>query len=149
AIVNGAVTIAGLPSGTFAVEARALGYESEKTFVELFARTVTHDTIILQQKVQRLEALNATASPNSKLMSEILAMKQKGFGRFYLPGDNALASATILEDVVRVAPGFRLDKFGLLEARVMGGLSLLRCHPTIYVDGVRDGDGSRPGDGSR
>jgi hypothetical protein len=143
-VVNGNFTAAGLPAGTWMAEARAIGYEPQGAMIDLVAQTTSSTTIVISNKVQLLEGISVVGKPGSdyRKLVEILERKQVGFGTFFMPGDERLARADRLSDVVQLAAGFHIDQRGALEARVMGGSirnGLQRCHPTLYVDGFRDG----------
>jgi len=143
-IADGHFTLTGLPAGTWVAEARAIGYEPESALIDLIAEATTSATIVLGAKVQPLEAVTVIGKAPMELrkLAEILERKRVGFGTIFMPGDDRIATAETLSDLARVAAGFRIGKNDTIEGRVIGGPlknGLNRCHPTLYVDGVRNG----------
>jgi hypothetical protein len=136
-IVEGRFGIDGLPEGTWAVEARALGYTPARILVDVVADNVTPATIALVERAQVLEGMTITAMSKMDIqtLNYVMARKKVGFGTFVLPGDPRLERALNLNDVLKMAPGFHLRNDDTLEARAS---SNRRCVPTIYVDGMRN-----------
>ncbi|MEP6621061.1 MAG: carboxypeptidase-like regulatory domain-containing protein [bacterium] len=137
--VNGAFAMSALPPGSWMVEAQAIGHDPQRIMVDLDAETTTSATITMSKRAQVLDALNVTARPigDQKALLEIIDLKRKGFGTFFLPGNEVLGAADLIADVVKVVPGFAITGSGTIEARVTGGLSLRRCSPTVFVNGDR------------
>jgi hypothetical protein len=136
-IVDGRFGIDGIPAGTWAVEARALGYTPARILVDVPADGVASATIALVERAQILEGMTITAVSKMDIqtLNYVMARKKVGFGTFVLPGDPRLERAHNLSDVLKMAPGFHLRNDDTLEARANGHL---RCVPTIYVDGLRN-----------
>ena len=135
-IVDGRFTIDGLPAGSWAIEARSLGYTPGGVIIDVSADTVASATIALIERVHLLAGVTVTgmSSEDVRTLNYVLARKRVGFGTFVLPGDRRLMQALDLADVVQTAPGFRRGK-DTIEARTVGSG---RCVPTVYVDGMRN-----------
>jgi hypothetical protein len=141
-ITDGHFTLSGLPAGTWVAEARAIGYAPESATLELVAQTTTSATIVLSPKVQPLDAVTIIGRSPMEMqkLAEILERQRVGFGTIFMPGDERLATAETLGDLAAVAAGFRIGQGDTIEGRVIGGSrGLARCHPTLYVDGIRNG----------
>jgi hypothetical protein len=135
-IVDGRFSIDGIPTGSWAIEARSLGYTPGGVIIDVGADTVASATIVLVERVHVLAGVTVTgmSSEDVRTLNYVLARKRVGFGTFVLPGDRRLVQALDLADVVKMAPGFRRGK-DTIEARAVGPG---RCVPTVYVDGMRN-----------
>jgi hypothetical protein len=107
-VENGKFAIAGLPPGTWFIEARALGYVPTSTFVDVGGEGAPTITMRLAQKVQLLDAVvvNSRASRDTKILNEIIARGRTSAGTQFLPGNNWLESMRSVEDVLWAARGF-------------------------------------------
>jgi hypothetical protein len=135
-IVDGRFSLDGLPAGSWAMEARSLGYTPGGVIIDVLADTVASATIVLVERVHVLDGVTVTgmSSEDVQTLNYVLARKRVGFGTFVLPGDRRLIQALDLADVVKMAPGFRRGQ-DTIEARAVGSG---RCIPTVYVDGMRN-----------
>ncbi len=140
-VTNGAFSLASLPAGTWATEARAIGYQPQVLLVDLAAQTTTVDTIVIAARVQLLDAVSVVGRPSAdfRKLQEVLERKRVGFGTFFLPGDERLAHALELRDLVQVSAGFRVTGGGIVARGLSGKAGHYNCSPTIYVDGEKDG----------
>ncbi|MEO8622034.1 MAG: carboxypeptidase-like regulatory domain-containing protein [bacterium] len=138
-IVDGSFSVSRLPPGTWAVEVRALGFDPRRALVDLSAYATTSLRLVIKNNAQLLAGMTVVgvASADRKKMVEILDRQRVGFGTWFMPGDERLARADKLSDLLQYAAGFHLDGHGGMEGRVKGGLGLTRCRPTYFIDGRR------------
>ena len=145
AIADGKFSITGLPPGTWSLETQVIGYEPERVLVDALGATPVLATIILESKAQPLDAITIIGKPNvveTGKLAEILDRKRGGFGTIYMPGDERIARADRLTDLVKVAPGFHvgINRFGneVIEGRAVASRMVPgRCLPDLIVDGMR------------
>lgn len=152
-ITNGEFAFAGLPSGTWIVEARALGHEPRSVLVGLRPREVATTTITLDERAQRLDAVSVVGKRggDAKILSAITSRRTTSFGSAFLPGNEWLESAFDPADVVRGAPGFRYVSPDVLLAsgcgfqypptdeptRALGPVRARTRTLAVYLDGLR------------
>ncbi|MEP6619012.1 MAG: carboxypeptidase regulatory-like domain-containing protein [bacterium] len=136
-VVEGRFTMAALPAGTWVAEVRGIGYSPQALMVDLTDHATTPVTILVGEKAQTLEGVRvvATTSADAKTLDALLQRRRTGGGTFFLPGSDALASASVPADVARAAAGFQYITDSHIEGRILGSRLLQRCIPTIYLDG--------------
>ncbi len=107
-VANGAFTLAGVPPGTWLVEARVIGYEPKAAFVDVTEGTPASLRIAVDQKVQLLEAVTVVgkASAEIKKLKDIADRRLVSGGTQFMPGNVWLKSAQEPMDVLRAARGF-------------------------------------------
>ena len=108
-IRNGDFSIAGLPPGTWAVEARAIGYEPQSALVDVPARGSASPKITLSERARVLDAITVKGKPggDAKILSAIANRRSTSVGTVFLPGNSYLESSYDPADALRGAPGFR------------------------------------------
>ena len=108
-IQNGEFSMAGLPAGTWVVEARAIGYEPQTVLVDVAERGVGSATITLSERAQVLDAVTVFGKPGgeAKILSAIASRRTTSVGSVFLRGNEWLESALDPADVVRGAMGFK------------------------------------------
>lgn len=124
---QGQFTLDSLPSGTQAIEVRKLGYSVSEAAVELSANTPATATITMSDAVPLLETMRVEAAAD-KALSDLgyLGRKQTGLGYFF-DGNQINHNAVTFSDVMRVAPGLRMDPTGngrtykIVDSRVSQG----------------------------
>ena len=150
---NGEFSLAGLPPGTWAVEARALGYEPRSALVDVSARGADTATIALGDRTQVLEVVTVKGrrGGDAKILSAIAGRRSTTTGTVFLPGNAYLESSYDPADVVRAAPGFRYVSSDVLLSSGCGFRHPPRDEPTmpsgtvrartrtlaVYLDGAR------------
>ena len=109
---NGTFSLDSLPSGTQALEARKLGYSATEVAVELSSDEPQHTTITMGDFVPTLATMRVEAAQD-KALSDIgyLQRKQTGQG-FYMDGKMINHAALAFSDVMRIAPGLRVEPAG-------------------------------------
>jgi hypothetical protein len=118
-IRDGQFSMTGLPSGTWDVEARAVGFEPHSVLVQLSDHTVDSTLITITTKAQTLETVSIVGQPSGdlKVLDAIVARSRVASGTIFLPGNSWLKSADTPADVLRAARGFSLKSPTLVEAR--------------------------------
>ena len=137
---NGRFALNGLPSGTFSVEARSLGFEPSLRAVDLSIRQPASLNISLNERVHELSRIVVMGKP-SRMPADLegfVRRAQNGMGHYIMASDNALKNAYAISDALRTTPGVQV-----LPSGSFGHVILLRggCVPSVYVDGVQMGDG--------
>jgi hypothetical protein len=141
-VVNGTFTVAGLPTGTWVVQAQVMGVEPQDALVTVLATEVAATTITVGNDPQRLDAVTVVGKMdrNLRVLDDVLRRSRIGMGTTFLPGHPALRSAHFVSDVMREARGFLW--MGPAKIRGRPKPSGQRCsNVAVYVDEVRQPDG--------
>jgi hypothetical protein len=136
---NGEFALDSLPSGTQALQVRKLGYSVTEVPVELSAREPAQTTITMSDAVPLLQTMRVEASKD-KALSDVgyLQRKQTGMG-YFMDGDQINHDAISFADVMRVAPGLKVQPLGdgrtyvITDSRNPAGSGCVN----FYVDGTR------------
>ncbi len=134
---NGDFFLDSLPSGTQAIEVRRLGYSVAEVPVELSANNVTTTNITMSDAVPLLETMRTEAAADNAL-SQIgyLQRKQTGMG-YFLDGKQINHEAAEFSDVMRMAPGLRIQPTGDGRTNVItDSRSASNGCVNFYVDGT-------------
>lgn len=137
---SGHFDLNGLPSGTFSVEARSLGFEPRLEAVELSAHHPASIDISLKERVHELSRV-VVMGKVSRVPPDIagfLGRVKNGMGHYITANDNALKNAFAISDALRATPGVQVVPSGSF-----GHVILLRggCVPSVYLDGIPMADG--------
>jgi hypothetical protein len=109
---NGEFSLDSLPSGTQALVVRKLGYGVTEWPVELSSATPARTTVTMTDFVPTLEAVRVEATQDKALASVgYLERKQAGFG-YFLDGKQINHESMMFSDVMRNAPGLRIQPSG-------------------------------------
>jgi hypothetical protein len=137
---TGRFALNGLPSGTFSVEARALGFEPRLQAVDLSARKAAAVDISLNERVHELSRVVVMGKPSRTPpdLEGFVRRAHNGMGHYITAQDNALKNAYAITDALRGTPGVQVVPSGSF-----GHVILLRggCVPSVYVDGMAMSDG--------
>ena len=134
---NGDFVLDSLPSGTQALNVRKLGYSAAEVAVELSSNAPATTTITLSDAVPLLETMRVEAAQD-KALSDIgyLQRKQTGMG-FYMDGKTINHESMSFSDVMRVAPGLRIQPTGDGRTYVItDARSASNGCVNFYVDGT-------------
>ena len=137
---DGRARLADLPTGSYLLDVRALGYEPHRRIVDLLpdstvAVAVGMEKLMLLDTV-RVRALRESIDPN---LQEFSQRRKQGMGRFLGPEELERINPIFLDDVFRTIPSVRVQAGGMGGDQIFmrgGGRSNV-CVPDIYVDGVR------------
>ncbi len=136
-ILGGAFALAGIPAGTWVVEARAIGYEPHSSLIDVADRGSANVRFTLNRRAQMLGAMTVIGKPSGglKVLNEIVGRSRTTAGKVFLPGHAALKAALFPGDVLRAAPGFTYLSPDSVHARGCGpqspGKKLI-----VYLDGM-------------
>ena len=138
---DGRARLADLPTGSYLLDVRALGYEPHRLIVELIPdSTVTvavrMEKLMLLDTV-RIRALRAqTLGPD---MQEFSQRRKQGLGRFLGPEELERLNPLFIADIFRTIPSVRVQTGGMGGDQIFmrgGGLTNV-CTPDVYVDRAR------------
>jgi hypothetical protein len=109
---NGEFTLDSLPSGTQAIVVRRLGYGITEQAVELSANSLAHTDVKMLDYVPTLAPVVVEAAENTGLAKiGYLDRKRTGMG-FFMDGKMINKDAIVFSDVMRVAPGLKVQPLG-------------------------------------
>jgi protocatechuate 3,4-dioxygenase beta subunit len=135
---GGGFALSGLPSGTYSVEVRAIGFTPKRVPVDLTARRPAQVAVTLDNRVATLEGVRVTdrATATGPLAEFEERRKKGGFGRFFSEEDVQQRNAFLVSDVLRSVPGLRLvPRGGGMQGSAIQGRG--SCEMTVFVDGNR------------
>ena len=137
---DGHFRLAGLPAGTFSVEARAIGYDPQRAAVDLTSKKEASVRLVFVKRVNELSRVVVMGKPSNRIhdLDEFLTRARSGMGHYLMGGDERLKSAFAVTDAMRSIAGVNIVPSGQF-----GNVILLRgrCTPGVYVDGVEMHDG--------
>jgi hypothetical protein len=126
----------GLPLGTHAIDARALGYLSAVRSVDVLHDVVTNITIELPDRQSFLDTVRVMSRAPAVTYhdQEFTQRRRVGIGRFWDEDDIEKARALFVSDLFRLTPGVRILPRGQMHFQSIGGLY---CVPVVFLDGQR------------
>lgn len=152
-IENGAFALAALPAGSWVVETRAVGYESQSALANTYRGAETPMRITLPARTQLLDAVHVLGKRggDARILGAIESRRRSSTGTVFLPGNEWLESALDPADVARSAAGFRYISPEVLlssgcgfayppteSAASRGGAPRARMRTlVVYLDGAR------------
>jgi carboxypeptidase family protein len=138
---DGSFTLAGLPAGTFSVEARILGFEPKDVPVDLSRLVQTSVTIAFSDRVQQLTRVVIKGAPKRTPLEiqGFFDRSRNGQGHYILASDEVVRTAREVTDVLRMTPGIQIAHRNHFDHTV---LMRGRCMPAVYVDGIEETDGA-------
>jgi outer membrane cobalamin receptor len=138
---NGAFALSGLPSGTYSLEVKAIGYAPTRVAVNLARTRTPRVDVAVGERVTQLESVVVQAD-RTKLERDYTGFQERmkrGMGRFITEEDIARRSAIQLTDALRTVPGLSVVPTGGLGYTVRGRGG---CTPDLFLDGMRIMDGT-------
>ena len=139
--VNGQFALRSLPSGTYTVEARAIGFLPKRAIVDMSDSVETVADLNLDVFVPTIDTMRVRANrnPASSGYAEFEKRKKLGGGYFIDEEQLSKRDPVYMADVFRQTPGVTVSL-----ADINGDLVLMRgagstpaCVPTVFVDGMR------------
>ena len=130
---NGTFSLGGIPTGTWFIELKAIGYEPRSLLVRATNGPPAPLTLVMDKKAQTLEAVSVIgkASRDTRILNDMVDRGRSATGTLFLPGSAWLETANVPTDVLRAAVGFRYISPDTVEARQ-------RCRRVaVYLDGMR------------
>lgn len=136
----GAFRLTGLPTGTFTVEARAIGYVPERQAVDIREGSGSALSMRLESFRAYLDTVKVTASRlyASREIREFEERRRRYYGHFFDDEYLERRRPMYVSDVMRMVPGARIvpGSFGnTIVLRDMGVQTW--CLPTVFLDGMR------------
>jgi hypothetical protein len=152
---DGRFTMAGLPSGTFALEARAIGFQPATISVALTTRRAAAADVVLGARVTNLETVRVMGRGSRLLRTQrefLDRMEHGGSGKFLTAARIERLGAARASDALQSIPDIVILDRGTPPAlrdgpprqvfmRAPMGVGF--CRPNVYIDGFRiEGGGS-------
>jgi len=140
----GQARIASLPSGTYTIEARRVGYEPLSATVLLADRDSTDVVMMMLPAPTRLPTVAVKETPTEVNVAEFEALRTQGQGRFVSVAETAGDRDYTFESfLVTYMPAMRLHTMvGHTTVRMVRGQG---CQPLVYLDGTLLADGDVTG----
>lgn len=143
---DGRFALSELPTGSYLLEARAIGYQPSRRIVSFEPNTEA--TVVAQlERLITLDTIKVRALRNRLLgpdMTGFEARRQRGLGRFLDPQDIEQRMSGRTSDFFRAVSGVRLVTSSTGDRVQMRGNVTGYCTPTVFVDRVKqfmfDGD---------
>jgi hypothetical protein len=151
---DGRFALDGLPSGTYSVEARALGFEPQRVAVDLTSRRPGEAEIGLRGRITTLETVQVLGRTSPAMQARLTffeRQKRSGGGAFLSADDLAKTHPVDVTDALRRLPSVEivLRRPGPADATsgpkrlyLHGGASHRLCRPDVYIDGAIVYDGA-------
>ncbi len=138
----GQFVLDGLPAGSHTLEARALGFTPFRRQIDLASGGHLSVEMTLAPVAPELPELNVTVSDAASARNGFDQRRQRGLGGHFITRDEITRRGAVrVEDMLRTAPGIRLEPVGSSEYRIIsqrggpgGGDS---CQPTVFVDAFK------------
>ena len=148
---SGQFTMAGLPAGTYSLEARALGFLPKRIPVDIPDGTDGAADVALDVFVPTLDTMRVRANRNNPLdnLADFNRRKRMGGGYFVDEAQLNKRGAMFMSDVLRGIPGMTITPHEIIGDKIMmrGTAGSGSCVPAIFINGVRalNQDGSLDG----
>lgn len=143
---DGRFTLGELPTGSYLLESRAIGYQPSRRIVSFEPNTETVVATPLERLIT-LDTIKVRALRNRLLgkdMSGFEERRQRGLGRFLDPEDIEKRMSGRTSDFFRAVAGVRLVTSSTGDRIAMRGNVSGYCTPIVFVDRVKqymfDGD---------
>ncbi|WP_309669322.1 carboxypeptidase regulatory-like domain-containing protein [Gemmatimonas sp.] len=143
---DGRFALAGLPTGSYLLESRAIGYQPSRRIVPFEPSTETIVNMQLERLIT-LDTIKVRALRNRLLgpdMTGFEERRERGLGRFLDPQDIEKRMGGRTSDLFRAVSGVRLVPSSTGDRIAMRGNVSGYCTPTVFVDRVKqymfDGD---------
>jgi hypothetical protein len=146
---DGRFAIAGVPSGTYALEARAIGFQPATVPVALTARHAAVADVVLGARVTSLETVRVMGRGSRLLRAQrefVERMEHGGSGKFVTAEQIERLGASRSSDALQTIPGIVILDRGTPPALRDGPprqvwmrepMGAGYCRPNVYIDGFR------------
>jgi len=141
----GTFRLSELPSGTYTLEARAVGYIPSRGVVDILSDSPTDQLLVLDRLIS-LDTVMVRANRNATFDPRMVSFEKRrlsGVGRYKGPQQLAEMRPFRIGDILRTMSGIRIiyeRGREMIRMRMMQGF----CTPEIFIDGMRmfteDGD---------
>lgn len=137
---DGRFTLSNVPTGSWTVEARAVGFALARDVIEVWPGDSTHLEVALDP-VTQLETVRvlATRAPVQRVLERFENNRRtRGSGRFITPAMLDARPPLRTADVFRTIPGVQVVPGPFGDRVIMRAPSLSAfCTPDLWIDGVR------------
>jgi hypothetical protein len=141
---DGSFTLAGLPAGTQALEARYVGYAPRRVAVDLASDETRSVTVTLDERADVLDQVTVYGKATKRRgdMNGFLERRLRGTGHYFTRADIARIQPFEFTDIMRRIPGIKLVPtsyfdYTILSSRGADVSPSGTCQPAIYIDGAR------------
>lgn len=136
---DGSFSLSGLPTGSYLLETRAIGYQPSTEIITLMpdsAITVstTLDRLVVMDTVQVRAMRMRMLGPQMAGFDE---RRRRGIGKFLGPDELQKMTAIETTDLFRMMPGVRVVSGSNGDRVVLRGDFRGYCTPNVFVDGMR------------
>lgn len=139
---DGGYTLTGLPAGTFSLEVRAIGYDPQRTGVDLRSNRTVTANVTLGDRVQVLADIRVTAK-NDRRTRDLNGFEDRarrgGWGKYFHEDDITKMSPVLASDILRRVPGMNVSPSGGMGYTIQGRGG---CTPDVFLDGMPITDGA-------
>lgn len=132
---RGRFQIIRIPTGSYILRVRRIGYESIAASVQVEGGDTLRLALTLEPMTVSLPATKVTASTGSPTLREFEERRRRGVGEFFGYDEIQARNAVSVVDMLRQAKGVRLELAGG-KTFVMSARQWTLCPMQIYIDGV-------------
>lgn len=132
---NGEFALDSLPAGTQAISVRLLGYAPVEQAVDLVSSRPATVTIKMTEFVPVLEAVRVSAARERGLESVGFARRRRVGQGFYMDEKDINENSKYFSDVLRAAPGIRIEPHGMNRQVITSTRGTNGC-VIVWVDGT-------------
>ena len=139
--VDGQFTLQGLPTGTYTLESRALGYQVLRRPVDIVENADVALDVVMEVLAPVLDLVKVKARPDASAvpLADFERRKKGGFGHFLDEAQITKRAAMTTADLFRTTPGMTIiagvgsgDKVLMRNAGSGGS-----CVPAVFMNGVQ------------
>ncbi len=139
---TGRFVLDSLPAGSHTLEVGALGFAPSRRQIDLPPGGELRLDLTLAAVARELPELNVTVSEATLARSGFEERRRRGMGGHYITREEIARRGSIrVEELLRTAPGIRLEPVGSSEYRIVslrGGPGWSdSCQPTVFVDSFK------------
>jgi hypothetical protein len=132
---RGAYALAGLPSGTYALEVRRIGFAPTRAIVDLARGREARADIVIDDHISVLAPVRIDVRRDRTLTRSGFIERQRiGLGDHFTREEIRARHPKLTSDVLRTLPGVRVVpvEHAKWDVRMRGD-----CRPQVYIDGMR------------
>lgn len=132
---HGRFRIVEVPSGSYLLVVRRLGFQSVTAGVTVQAGDTMRLALTLEPSVARLSGVTVTATSASTRLREFEDRRRSGAGEFFDQRQIEARNAVSIVDILRQAKGLRVSIDGAKQI-AMSARQWTSCPMQVYVDGI-------------
>ncbi|MBX3147332.1 MAG: carboxypeptidase regulatory-like domain-containing protein [Gemmatimonadales bacterium] len=130
-----------LPVGSHTLDARALGFTPFRRQVDVASGGGLSIDVALAPLAPELPELNVTVSAAAAAWNGFEARRLRGMAGHFITREQITRRGSLrVEDLLRTAPGIRVEQVGGSDYRIVAlrsGSGLSQCQPAIFVDSFK------------